>query len=51
MDAGGTPAAADPPQYATDREFHCPSCQRIYVYVPDAEALEERLRPPQGVPA
>ncbi len=51
VDGDGVPAAANPPQYATNKEFHCPSCGRTYVYVPDAEALEERSRPQQGVPA
>jgi acetyltransferase-like isoleucine patch superfamily enzyme len=50
-DSEGMPAPANPPHYAIHKEFHCPSCGRIYVYVPDAEALEERPRPKQGVPA
>lgn len=51
LDADGAPAAATPPHYSTHRELHCPSCERTYVYVPDAEALEERPRPKQGAPA
>ncbi len=42
-DADGHPAPADPERYATDRELHCPSCGRHYVYVPDADGLEERV--------
>lgn len=51
VDAEGESAAADPPHYATHPELHCPSCGRVYVYVPDAEVLQERptTRPP--VPA
>ena len=51
LDADGMPAAANLPHYSTHPELHCPSCGRTYVYVPDAEALEERPRPQQGVPA
>lgn len=41
-DADGHPAPAEHERYAVDPELHCPSCERRYVYVPDAEALEER---------
>jgi acetyltransferase-like isoleucine patch superfamily enzyme len=51
VDADDLPAPANPPHYATHPEMHCPSCGRTYVYVADAEALEERPRPQQGVPA
>ncbi|HSO29896.1 MAG TPA: acyltransferase [Candidatus Sulfomarinibacteraceae bacterium] len=51
QDADGEPAAANPPHYSTHPELHCPSCGRVYVYVADAEVLEERPRPQQGVPA
>jgi len=51
LDADDQPAAADLPHYATHPELHCGSCGRTYVYVPEAEALEERQRPQQGVPA
>jgi UDP-2-acetamido-3-amino-2,3-dideoxy-glucuronate N-acetyltransferase len=51
LDADGAPAAANPPHYATHPELHCERCGRTYVYVPDAEALEERPRSQQGVPA
>lgn len=51
LDDEGNPAAASPPHYARHPEMHCPSCRRTYLYVPDADALEERPRPQQGVPA
>ena len=49
--APGVPAAAAPPAYAAHRDLHCPGCGRTYVYVPDAEALEERPRPVHKVPS
>jgi UDP-2-acetamido-3-amino-2,3-dideoxy-glucuronate N-acetyltransferase len=51
LTADGSPAAGDLPHYSTHPELSCPSCGRSYVYVADAEALEERPRPQQGVPA
>jgi acetyltransferase-like isoleucine patch superfamily enzyme len=51
QDDDGNAAAAKPPHYSTHPELHCPSCGRTYVYVPDAEALEERPRSKPGVPA
>lgn len=51
QDADGAAAAARPPTYSTHPELHCPSCGRTYLYVPDTEALEERPRTQQGVPA
>jgi len=51
-DAHGEPAPAEPPRYADDPVFACPSCDRRYVYVPDEAALEElRTAPRQGAPA
>ena len=47
----GDPAAAIPPPYAAHTELLCPSCGRVYAYVPDAETLEERSGPRQGAPA
>lgn len=47
--ADGDSAAANPPHYATHPELHCPSCGRTYVYVPDAEALQERPPEKNGV--
>jgi len=51
LDSEGEPAQAHPPHYARDTAMHCPSCGRIYTYVPDAETLEERSGPRQGAPA
>lgn len=51
LDADGEPAQAKPPPYATHPEMHCGSCSRSYLFHPDADALEERPRPAQGVPA
>ncbi len=51
QDDDGEPASAKPPYYSTHPELHCPSCGRTYLYVPDAEALEEQPRPQPGVPA
>ncbi len=51
-DAKGEPAPARPDRYADDPVLHCPSCGRRYVYLPDAETLEERPGAlPQGAPA
>lgn len=51
-DAKGEPALASPGRYADDPELHCPSCDRRYIYVPDAETLEERVGAPhQGASA
>ena len=51
VDSDGSPAAATPAHYSIRQDIHCPSCGRTYVYVPDAEALEERRRSEPGVPA
>jgi acetyltransferase-like isoleucine patch superfamily enzyme len=51
LDADETPAAAAPPQYSTHPELHCPSCGRVYSYVPDADTLEERPRTIEGARA
>lgn len=51
QDSNGDPMPADPPHYATHTELHCPSCGRVYTYVPDAETLHERSGPRQGAPA
>jgi acetyltransferase-like isoleucine patch superfamily enzyme len=51
-DAKGEPALAAPGRYVDDPILHCPSCDRLYVYVPDAETLHERPDVlPQGAPA
>jgi acetyltransferase-like isoleucine patch superfamily enzyme len=47
-DAHGEPAPAEPPRYADDPVFACPSCERRYLYVPDAETLVERPGAQQG---
>jgi hypothetical protein len=47
--ATGAPAPATP---GPDDDLLCISCERRYVYVPDAETLEERVaRPHEGAPA
>jgi UDP-2-acetamido-3-amino-2,3-dideoxy-glucuronate N-acetyltransferase len=47
--ATGAPAPATP---GRDDDLLCISCERHYVYVPDAEILEERVaRPHEGAPA
>jgi hypothetical protein len=51
VDANGEPAPADPDRYAARTGLACPSCCRVYDYVPDAETLEERTGPRQGAPA
>lgn len=51
VDSNGDPTPADPPHYATHTELTCPSCGRVYTYVPDAETLHERSGPRQGAPA
>ncbi len=50
-DSDGLPAAAAPAHYASRPQLSCSNCGRIYLYVPDAEALQEQPRPNQGVPA
>ena len=44
VDGNGAQAPALPELYAHDPELHCPRCGRRYVYVPDAETLDERPR-------
>lgn len=50
-DSDGLPAAAEPAHYASRPELSCSNCGRVYLYVPDAEGLQEQPRPTQGVPA
>lgn len=50
-DANDHPAPAQPERYAIHPELHCPSCSRRYLYVPDADALEEQPALPQGASA
>ncbi len=42
VDGEGTPAVAEPAHYARHPELRCPSCERVFVYVPDTDQLEER---------
>lgn len=51
LDANGHPAPPDVERYAQHPELHCPACERRYVYVPDADTLEEQPRLPQGATA
>jgi acetyltransferase-like isoleucine patch superfamily enzyme len=51
VDSNGEPAPADPDRYSIDADLICAGCGRRYVYVPDAETLEERTGPRQGAPA
>jgi serine acetyltransferase len=51
VDSNGDPAPADPDRYAARTGLSCPSCGRVYAYVPDGETLEERSGPRQGAPA
>ena len=48
VDSNGDPMAAEPGRSAARQELICPSCERTYAYVPDAEMLEERSGPRQG---
>jgi UDP-2-acetamido-3-amino-2,3-dideoxy-glucuronate N-acetyltransferase len=43
VDDDGLPAGPEPPHYARHPELRCPSCDRVYAYVPDADSLEERI--------
>jgi acetyltransferase-like isoleucine patch superfamily enzyme len=51
VDSTGHDAPAQPERYALDPDLVCERCGRHYGYVPDAETLEERVAPPQGLPA
>jgi acetyltransferase-like isoleucine patch superfamily enzyme len=51
IDSNGDPAPADPDRYAARTGLTCPSCGRVFAYVPDAETLEERSGPRQVAPA
>jgi len=51
LDSNGDPAEAEPGRYAAHQELNCPNCGRVFVYVPDAETLEERSGPRQVTPA
>jgi acetyltransferase-like isoleucine patch superfamily enzyme len=45
VDADGDPAPAEPAHYSLDTALHCPSCGRVYTYVPDAETVDEASGP------
>ncbi len=51
VDSNGDPAPANPGVYPSDPDLRCPSCDRRYHYVPDAETLVERPGLHQGAPA
>jgi acetyltransferase-like isoleucine patch superfamily enzyme len=51
LDANGDPAPAEPAHYSRNTDLTCPTCGRVYAYVPDADTLEERSGPRSGVPA
>jgi UDP-2-acetamido-3-amino-2,3-dideoxy-glucuronate N-acetyltransferase len=42
VDANGDPAPAEPARFSRDTGLSCPSCGRVYTYVPDADSLEEK---------
>jgi acetyltransferase-like isoleucine patch superfamily enzyme len=50
-DSTGHDAPAQPERYALNPDLVCERCGRQYGYVPDAETLEERVAPAQGLPA
>jgi UDP-2-acetamido-3-amino-2,3-dideoxy-glucuronate N-acetyltransferase len=45
VDAEGDAAPAEPAHYSLDTALHCPTCGRVYTYVPDAETVEEASGP------
>lgn len=51
VDAEGAPAAAEPPHYSRHPELACPSCGRVFVYVPEPEGLAERQPTVEARPA
>jgi UDP-2-acetamido-3-amino-2,3-dideoxy-glucuronate N-acetyltransferase len=51
LDSNGDRADAEPGRYATHQDLSCAGCGRVFVYVPDAESLEERSGPTQRRPA
>lgn len=46
VDAGGHAAPAERERYAMDQGLTCPSCGRVYTYVPDGETLRESAAAP-----
>jgi UDP-2-acetamido-3-amino-2,3-dideoxy-glucuronate N-acetyltransferase len=51
VDSNGDPAPAEPAHYSRDKALHCPSCGRVYTYVPDEETVQEASGPRAGIPA
>lgn len=51
VDANGHPAPPEVERYALHPELHCPACGRRYVYVSDADTLEEQPALTQGATA
>ena len=51
VDSEGDAAKAQPAHYSLDTALHCPSCGRVYTYVPDHETVEEASGPRAGAPA
>ncbi len=51
VDSNGDAAPAQPAYYSIDKALHCPSCGRVYTYVPDADTVEEASGPRTGIPA
>jgi acetyltransferase-like isoleucine patch superfamily enzyme len=51
VDSQGQDAPGAPDRYAIDSNLSCPQCGRSYVYVPDADTLDERTGPKLGAPA
>ena len=51
VDSNGDPAPAEPAHYARDTGLHCPSCGRVYTYVPDQETVQEASGPRTEIPA
>jgi len=51
VDANGHPAPPEVERYALHPELHCPACGRRYVYIPDADTLEEQPALTQGATA
>jgi acetyltransferase-like isoleucine patch superfamily enzyme len=51
VDSNGDPAPAEPAHYSLDKALHCPSCGRVYTYVPDEETVQEASGPRTEIPA
>jgi UDP-2-acetamido-3-amino-2,3-dideoxy-glucuronate N-acetyltransferase len=51
VDDAGAASGPEPAHYSRHPELRCPSCDRVFVYVPDAERLEERPASQRVLPA